>query len=146
MPARILVPVDDSPDARRAVQQAADLARRLDAGVTLMTVVVTPSLSLSDLPAPQAEAIRSRFHAAGDRVLQALRGVVDAAGVPVETRHLEGVPADEILAEAARGYLMVVMGARGSGLAGQDRSLLGSVSDRVLRQSPIPVLLVPGAG
>jgi nucleotide-binding universal stress UspA family protein len=38
----------------------------------------------------------------------------------------------------------VVMGGRGAGLAGRDRTLLGSVSDRVLRQAPVPVLIVRG--
>jgi len=64
--------------------------------------------------------------------------------VPVETRCVEGVPADEIVAEAERGYQMLVMGGHGAGLAGRERVLLGSVSDRVLRQAPVPVLVVRG--
>ena len=62
--------------------------------------------------------------------------------MPVETKCAEGVPVDEIVAEAGRGYLFVVMGARGAGLSGRERGLMGSVSDRVLRRSPIPVLIV----
>jgi nucleotide-binding universal stress UspA family protein len=143
MPANILVPVDDSPQARRAVEQAVELARKLGAGVTLMTVVVTPALSLAGLEAAQAETIRAGFRTAGERLLATLRSVAESAGVPAETRQAEGVPAEVILAEAGKGYLMIVMGSRGAGLEGQDRALLGSVSDRVLRQSPVPVLLVP---
>jgi nucleotide-binding universal stress UspA family protein len=55
---------------------------------------------------------------------------------------VEGVPADEILAETREGCRMPVTGAHGAGLAGRDRSLLGGVTDRVIRQSPVPVLLV----
>jgi nucleotide-binding universal stress UspA family protein len=68
--------------------------------------------------------------------------VAQKAGVPVETKYVEGVPVDEIVAEAAQGYLFVVMGARGAGLSGREPGLMGSVSDRVLRRSPIPVLIV----
>jgi nucleotide-binding universal stress UspA family protein len=143
MPETILVAVDDSPDARKAVEQAVGLAHRLGAGIRLMTVVVTPMLSLGDLDASQAESLRARFRAVGERLLRSLAPLAEARGVPVDTRYVEGVPADEILAEAGKGCLLLVIGARGAGLAGRDRSLLGSVTDRILRQSPIPVLLVP---
>jgi nucleotide-binding universal stress UspA family protein len=110
-----------------------------------MTVVVTPALSLAELDTQHAEALRTSFRSAGEHLLADLRRVVEAAGVPVRTLYAEGVPADEILAEAGRGYLLIAMGSRGVGLTGHDRSLLGSVSDRVIRQCPIPVLVVPGA-
>jgi nucleotide-binding universal stress UspA family protein len=146
MQQRILVPVDDSPEARRAVEQAADLAGRLAAGITLMTVVVTPLLPRQLLEPAQLDLLERHYREAGERVLGQLRAVVEAARVPVETKCLEGVPADEILAEAARGYLFIVMGSHGAGLAGRQHALLGSVSDRVLRQAPIPVLIVRGEG
>jgi nucleotide-binding universal stress UspA family protein len=140
----ILVPVDDSSEARRAVEQAAELAARLNVGVTLMTVVATSMLPRQALEPAQLAGIEAHFRAAGERVLAALRPVAEAAGAPVETKLVEGIPADEIVAEAGRGYLFVVMGGRGAGLTGRDRALLGSVSDRVLRQSPVPVLIVRG--
>lgn len=142
----ILVPVDDSREARKAVEQAAELAGRLGVGVTLMTVVATPMLPRQALEPAQLARVEAHFREAGERVLADLRPVVEAVRAPVETKCVEGVPADEIVAEAGRGYLFVVMGGRGSGLAGRDRALLGSVSDRVLRQSPVPVLIVRGDG
>jgi nucleotide-binding universal stress UspA family protein len=146
MESRILVPVDDSPEARRAMEQAVDLASRLGAGVTLMTVVATPLLPRQLLDPAQFARVEEHFRQAGERVLQELRPLAQAAGVPVETKLVEGAPADEIVAEAGRGYLFIVMGGRGAGLAGRDRALLGSVSDRVLRQAPIPVLVVRAEG
>jgi nucleotide-binding universal stress UspA family protein len=140
----ILVPVDDSREARKAVEQAAELAARLGVGVTLMTVVATPMLPRQLLEPAQLARLEGHFRETGERVLAGLRPVVEAARVPVETKRVEGVPADEIIAEAGRGYLFVVMGGRGAGLTGRDRALLGSVSDRVLRQSPVPVLIVRG--
>jgi nucleotide-binding universal stress UspA family protein len=90
--------------------------------------------------------VEEHFRQAGERVLQDLCPLANAAGVPVETKLIEGAPVDEIIAEAGQGYLFIVMGGRGAGLAGRDRALLGSVSDRVLRQAPIPVLIVRGEG
>jgi nucleotide-binding universal stress UspA family protein len=141
---RVLVPVDDSAEARRAAEKAIDLAGRLGVGVMLMTVVATPLLPRQLLDPAQLDQLTACFRQAGDAVLERLRPLAEAARVPVETKRAEGVPADEILAEAARGYLFVVMGARGVGLSGRSDPLLGSVSDRVLRQSPVPVLIAQG--
>lgn len=146
MNSQILVPVDDSPEARRAVEQAAELARKLDAGITLMTVVATPALPRQLLEPAQLARVEAHLRESGERVLAQLQPVAEAAGVPMETKLVEGVPADEIVAEAGWGYLFVVMGGRGSGLAGRERALLGSVSDRVLRQAPVPVLIVRAEG
>jgi nucleotide-binding universal stress UspA family protein len=146
METRILVPVDDSPEARRAVEQAVQLAGRLDTGVTLLTVVVTPTLPRQLLEPAQLARLGAHFREAGEQVLAQLRPIAEAAKVPVETKYVEGVPADEIVAEAGRGYDFIVMGGRGAGLAGRERTLLGSVSDRVLRQAPVPVLVVRGEG
>jgi nucleotide-binding universal stress UspA family protein len=143
MQPRILVPIDDSPEARRAVKQAIELALPLRAGVVLMTGVVTPMLPRDLLDTAQLTRLTARFREAGERVLADLRQMVEASGVAVETKCVEGSPADEIVAEAGRGYMFIVMGAHGAGLAGRERMLLGSVSDRVLRQSPIPVLIIP---
>jgi nucleotide-binding universal stress UspA family protein len=142
MQTRILVPVDNSPEAWRAVEEAAALAARLKCGLTLMTVVVTPLLPRQLMEPDQLARFEAHFRQQGEQVLARLRPVAEAAGAPVETKLVEGVPVDEIVAEAGRGYLFVVMGARGEGLAGQERGLMGSVSDRVLRRATIPVLIV----
>lgn len=133
MSGTILVPVDDSSEAPRAVEQAGDLAARLGAGLTLLTVLAVPLLPEELLEPAQLERFRRHFREAGEQVLARLRLVAEGTGVPVETKCVEGVPADEIVAEARNGYLFIVMGGRGTGLAGQNRVLLGSVSDRVLR-------------
>jgi nucleotide-binding universal stress UspA family protein len=142
----ILVAVDDSPEARRALDQAIDLAARLGARVVLLSVAATALLPRDLLDPAPAQQLAERFRSAAERLLAQFRRTAEAAGVPVETRCVEGAPADEIIAEAGRGYLFVVIGRRGAGLAGRERALLGSVSDRVLRQSPVPVLLVGGGG
>jgi len=61
--------------------------------------------------------------------------------VPLETTTVEGSPAREIVDHAASiGADLVVMGTHGR--SGVDRLLLGSVAERVVRSSPVPVLTV----
>lgn len=61
----------------------------------------------------------------------------------VEIRVTEGLPADAILALAARtGAGLIVMGTHGR--TGYNRWTMGSVAERVLRESPVPVLTVRG--
>jgi nucleotide-binding universal stress UspA family protein len=61
--------------------------------------------------------------------------------VEVERTITTGVPQDEILSLVAEGDAdVVVMGTHGR--SGLDRYLLGSVTERVVRQSPVPVLTV----
>jgi len=64
--------------------------------------------------------------------------------LPAEVRVMEGRPVDVILKAAEQaGADLIVMGTHGRG--GINRLVVGSVTDRVLRQSPIPVLAVRGA-
>jgi nucleotide-binding universal stress UspA family protein len=83
-------------------------------------------------------------------VEQALKALLDQAVTRVrplqphvETRVVMGAPAAAIAAEADTGYDLVVMGSRGMGLAPEDRHLLGSVAEGVLRRTRCPVLITP---
>jgi nucleotide-binding universal stress UspA family protein len=72
-------------------------------------------------------------------------GMVEAVGddftVPVETAIIEGSPSAEIVRYAEREACdLVVMGTHGRG--GIDRLLLGSVAEKVVRGSNVPVLTV----
>ncbi len=72
-----------------------------------------------------------------------IASVLDSRSVEVEPRIVEGRPADAIREEAARaGAELVVMGTHGR--SGVNRWMLGSVAERVLRESVIPVLTVRG--
>ena len=78
----------------------------------------------------------------GEAVLERVRQSALAAGVAVEAVLEEGVPHEAIL-RRARAADLLVLGrsgeAHGDGFGG-----LGSTADRVLRASPVPVLLAPG--
>ena len=98
--------------------------------------------SLSDLPAEAGwENVTEALHSEGESALAAVESRADDRDVPVESETLEGSPAREILeyAEAAN-CDVVVMGTHGR--TGVDRLLLGSVAERVVRSSPVPVVTI----
>ena len=146
---RVVLGVDGSPHARRAVAFLARLAHGSGDGVTVVRVVEPirlPSLGL--VPAP------ARGHIAGalarvergerdraQRSLDAAADVLTRAGWRVRTALRSGVPTRELLAAAReeRAGLLVV-GARGAG--GLERLLLGSVAEGCATRAPMPVLVV----
>jgi nucleotide-binding universal stress UspA family protein len=139
---RICCAVDFGDASRVALDRAADLARRLDAELTLLHVVVplpavadaTVLVSSQELDAAQAredEAELARWAASAERAL----------GRAVRTRVLAGDAAAVLVRHAREeGCDLLVLGTHGRG--GLPRLVLGSVAERVVRQAPCPVLVV----
>lgn len=137
---RILVPTDGSTEGERAVEYALELAATHDA--TIRAIYVVNAASYGGLPMETAwdgisDALREEGRAAVSRVEE----MADERGVEVETSVVEGSPSRVIVDEATPDNCdLVVMGTHGRG--GIDRLLLGSVAERVVRSSPVPVLTV----
>ena len=75
--------------------------------------------------------------------LQAIQAADQSTPVCIETELAWGHPADVIVEKARQGgYHLIVMGSRGLGAISS--LLLGSVSDRVVKLAPCPVLIVRG--
>ena len=86
------------------------------------------------------EGIGGMLRREGEEALAAV-GSVAGDRVPVETAVFEGSPSRKIVRYAEReGCDLIVMGTHGRG--GIDRLLLGSVAERVVRSSEVPVLTV----
>ncbi len=136
LPRRILVPVDFSASSDRACDYAAELAAALGAELTLLQVIERPPYVL---PREVDDALQAAVEAALDRRAAALRPYV----VRVRTMTADGRPADEI-AKTAETELpdLLVLGTHGR--RGVLRAALGSVAERVVRLSSVPVLTVPG--
>lgn len=135
----ILVALDGSPDGYAALEHAATLARDQNAPLTLLSVAPPPSTPVSAGAPPPGDL--EHMH----------RGVLRAAAasvprdVGVTTRLERGEPAETILRVAAEeAHDLVVMGSHGHSRI--HRALLGSVSERVLKKAPVPVLLMRSAG
>lgn len=138
---RILVPVDFSVPSRQALAYAVDWAERFGAALQLMHVVeplpfpvsLTGVLTIHDL-VPDITT-RTRRH------LRDLLDTVRTDGLEASVHVEEGYPAAAITRAAQDdGVDLIVIASRG--LAGLERLFVGSVTTRVVRAAPCPVLVV----
>jgi nucleotide-binding universal stress UspA family protein len=136
-----LVATDFSPESRHALLEARALARRTGARITL--VHVRPSSAVrAAIAEERGDLLRSTARALKSGIADhyALRlGQFARRGERVLV--LSGIPELALCREARRGYDLVVMGKRGQGA--MSSLFLGSVAQRVIARSPIPVLVAP---
>ncbi len=135
---RILVAIDGSSHAKKALEYAQDLALRDDAQVIVVHAFEPVPTYLGE---PWGNQIVTRHVAVGREVANEAAQKLQEAGVDIIVEVLEGPPADAILRVAdVRQADLIVMGSRGHGELAS--LLLGSVSHRVLAHSRAPVLAV----
>jgi len=148
---RILIPTDGSNVAESAVTHALDIAKQYDAELHALFVADTDAIAYG-LAADEVERIREGdFEEMGELDRQATDAtgyVVEKAeehGVTLREHHAGGKP-HEVIAEHAesKDIDLVVMGSHGR--AGVRRALLGSVTERTLRSTDVPVLVVDYEG
>lgn len=138
---RILCPTDFSDFSQRALAHATALARWYDAPITLLYVSpMMPSVGgFPPLVSPVALEPLSHEHTLED--LRGFGAPAIAAGVQVNVVVRDGSAGTQILEEARDGGAdLLVMGTHGRG--GFERLVLGSVTEKVLRKAPCPVLTV----
>ncbi|WP_435332789.1 universal stress protein [Haloarchaeobius sp. TZWWS8] len=137
---RILVPTDGSDGVERAIQHAVDLAA--ENGATLHAVYVLNSASYGGVPMETSwEGLHDMLSREGEHAIDRVRTLAEPRDVPVVATILEGSPSKEVVRYAEENDCdLIVMGTHGRG--GIDRLLLGSVAERVVRSSSVPVLTV----
>jgi len=132
----IVIATDGSESVRRAVDVALDLAERFDATVHALYVVDEGEVAAS--PEQVREEMRDALDDSGRDALESVAGATDRS---VTTAVREGRPATEIREYAVDNDAdLVAMGTRGR--HGENRFLIGSVAERVVRTCPVPVLTV----
>ena len=135
----VLVAFDASPEAELALAHAVAMAQVYRAKVTIVAVVPPPPLLAWQAPG----GMRGLHEAEQQELDKALRTAAD--GVPddlsVTTQLLDGDPARELLRVARDGdFDVIVMGSRGRGR--MTTALLGSVSNRLMHDADVPVIVI----
>jgi nucleotide-binding universal stress UspA family protein len=140
----VIVPLDGSPLAERALPLARRFAERYQRGLLLLRVVPPLQVVMTGAGTyPVAREYADReFREAGE-YLRAVSDQLQHAGhVPVQYMVLNGIPAEEILAEVeTKPCSILVMTTHGRG--GLARFLLGSVALTVARKGAIPMIITP---
>lgn len=137
----ILVCVDGSPHAERALTEAIDLAESQRARLTILSSVATPPYWASGpMSAPGIDSLAVEYAAEAEAALRRAADRVPAS-VPL-TKILSPEPIRDALTDQIKTgrHDLLVMGSRGRGAL--TASLLGSVSHFALNHSRVPVLIV----
>jgi nucleotide-binding universal stress UspA family protein len=141
---RILVPIDGSDPAERGLAEAIALARELKATIRLLNLTSDFVLMVEMSSAIDYEKFREGLNQFGQRLLAKASEQAKAQGVATETSLHDldgGRVADAIVEEARKSRCdLIVIGTHGR--RGVSRAMLGSDAENVVRNSPVPVLLV----
>ncbi|MDS0239917.1 MULTISPECIES: universal stress protein [unclassified Haloferax] len=138
MYSEILVPTDGSKAAERAIDHALDIAETYDARIHALYVVDTSIYTSLDAG---ADVVIDALEREGDAATRHVREAADEVGIDVQAEVVTGTAYRSI-----RKYIddhdidLVVMGTHGR--TGLSHYLLGSVTERVVRTSPVPVLTI----
>lgn len=139
---RILVPVDGSDNALRALKYAVELRNLYRDAVELHVINVQRRIASGAVRMFVSQDVLDDYHREeGDKALASARQFLASAGVPFECHIVLGEEA-ECIARYAKEHAcrVIVIGTRGMGRLGN--LLLGSVASRVLHLSEVPVTLI----
>lgn len=131
----ILVPVDGSPGATEILNHIGEIAHWTDATVQLLFVADTTRDSVTVVEANVVDALVQE----GVDIVEEAGKTLDTPGVSYDTDVVQGNPAPTIVEYADRyDHDLVVMPTHGR--EGLSRYVLGSVTEKVIRLSDVPVL------
>jgi len=142
---KILLATDGSETSMRAAKNAVSIGKK--AGATVTAVYVVDVHRLAQLPGYAAmpgikDNLMELMFKEGDEALEEIDDMARDAGVAYERVVAEGDPGEELLKICRNpGFDLIVLGTIGK--SGLKRFLLGSVADKVVRHSHVPVLVVP---
>lgn len=148
---RILVPTDGSSTAESAFEHAVELATRYDAEIYALYVVDTDAMSITLGPEQVDRVLTGQFEGMSDLkekadgALARVAEIAEEHGVECHTEIRGGQPYKKIRDAIEDNEIdAVVMGSHGRG--GLKRRIMGSVTERVLRSTTVPVLVIDEKG
>ncbi len=139
---KILIATDGSEHTKKAVEYGIELAKI--SGAQLHAIYVVDTAAFASIPMDAAwESMYELLKQEGELSIKYVADNAEAEGILIEKNIIEGHPADEIIKYSEKNNIsLIVMGTLGK--SGLDRFLLGSVAEKVVRNSKIPVLVVRG--
>jgi nucleotide-binding universal stress UspA family protein len=143
---KIMIATDGSDTSKKAAMIGIDIARRANGSVTAVYVMETMRLShlpgFATLPGLK-EKILQLMKEEGQQATQFVEDQASIMKVPYQKILAQGRPSEELLKIShEQGIDLLIMGSMGR--TGMEKILLGSVAEKVVLQSSIPVLLVKG--
>jgi nucleotide-binding universal stress UspA family protein len=141
-PSHILCPVDFSSCSEHAAHYAIDFAANTGASVTLLHAWEVPIYAVPDGAIAFDNEVLTRVESSMQTQLEDFARRIRRADVHLSTRVEQGAPATVIPRVAGElGVDLVIVGTHGR--TGLSHLLMGSVAERVVRTSHVPVLTVP---
>ena len=143
---RILVPIDGSQTAAKALQSALLMAKESGGAVRIIHLIDANAYmgGAGGFVSFPGDDLPSSMRGSGQKMLQDAANLAQTMGVPAETQlfdNFDGRLAD-VVCDAAKTWNadLVVVGTHGR--TGIGRVLLGSGAEQILRQAPVPVLVI----
>lgn len=142
----ILVPVDGSETAQRALREATRLARSLSSRIRVIHIVNSTPLIVKGAPGV-IEELLTQMRSTGESIIHEAKTAVRAVGIEVDDRLIEapGERAGEFVVSEANDWPadLIVCGTHGR--RGLRRLLMGGDAEYIVHHSSVPVLLVRGS-
>lgn len=137
----ILVPLDGSSLGESALQHAGILALKLDATINLLHVIHSFDGLGFDMPGYDLKIMTKKLNDSGKKYLKNISEKLKKKGIKTSSKIIVGNPATTIIDYALQEKVdLVAMSTHGR--SGITRWVLGSVADKVLRESSLPLWLV----
>jgi nucleotide-binding universal stress UspA family protein len=138
---RILAPLDGSDTGEAALHHAAEIAQKAGAFIILLHVIPEVHTVESRILGKEFDKFVKAMHDAGQQYLDKVKARLESRGIDVVTRISRGDPAETIVDTAIHERAdMIAMSSHGrSGIA---RWVLGSVADKIIHESRLPMWLV----
>jgi len=138
----ILIATDGSENTQRAISYGIEIAKLSGAAVYALYVVNTSPI-ISNYWTIGKKNIYEIIRSEGEKAVFEVKKIGEASGVDVKEVVLDGYPSNAIIDFAENNNIdLIVMGTLGK--TGLDKLLIGSVAEKVVRGSKVPVMVVRG--
>ena len=138
----VLVPTDGSDTVEQTLPHALRLASDTEAKIEVVYVVDTRAIHAAD--PDEREAVEADLEAAGDTAVEVVADRAAAEDIECETAIRRGTPDKEIVRYAEEHDSDVIVIGTDGKTPREKLQALGSVSERVVDNAPIPVFVVKG--